>query len=340
MVAHSRGRRPPRMAALDRRARPEAVEGHGRPREATDPQQVKEAVAAGKRAAGKAEEDLDREVRQSFRADSGPQPLGLAAAARGRASPAPRPSPRWPTTPASALEMLLVCSGSTRAPGRGGRAGPVGRDGRVGARPRARPGGPARGDGRARRAGGPAGRAGRGRAGAGSREAVVTLSAELRQDARRLFGQAGAPRSGPSEGLTGVPRRCASRTPTSRSCSGATGAGAPVRGSEPVAVFGKAITSRIDGSPASSITIRSRPNAMPPWGGAPRRRARSRKPNAPPPPPPAGRSSRTPAAGPRGRGCGCCRRRSPGRSAPRRTRARAPRRGRTRASRRPPAAAR
>jgi hypothetical protein len=40
------------------------------------PEQVKEAVAAGKRAAGKAEEDLDREVRQSFRADSGPSPSG------------------------------------------------------------------------------------------------------------------------------------------------------------------------------------------------------------------------------------------------------------------------
>jgi hypothetical protein len=38
------------------------------------PEQLKEAVAAGKRAAGKAEEDLDREVRESFRANSGPRP--------------------------------------------------------------------------------------------------------------------------------------------------------------------------------------------------------------------------------------------------------------------------
>ncbi len=30
------------------------------------PQQIKEAIAAGKRAAGKAEEDLDREVREAF----------------------------------------------------------------------------------------------------------------------------------------------------------------------------------------------------------------------------------------------------------------------------------
>ena len=30
------------------------------------PEQIKEAIAAGKRAAGKAEEDLDREVREAF----------------------------------------------------------------------------------------------------------------------------------------------------------------------------------------------------------------------------------------------------------------------------------
>ena len=38
------------------------------------PEQIKEALAAGKRAAAQAEEDLDREVRESFRADSGPRP--------------------------------------------------------------------------------------------------------------------------------------------------------------------------------------------------------------------------------------------------------------------------
>lgn len=32
------------------------------------PEQVKEAIAAGKRASARAEEDLDREVRESFRA--------------------------------------------------------------------------------------------------------------------------------------------------------------------------------------------------------------------------------------------------------------------------------
>jgi len=37
------------------------------------PEQIKEALAAGKRAAAQAEEDLDREVRESFRADSGPR---------------------------------------------------------------------------------------------------------------------------------------------------------------------------------------------------------------------------------------------------------------------------
>jgi hypothetical protein len=37
------------------------------------PEQIKEALAAGKRAAAQAEEDLDREVRESFRPDSGPR---------------------------------------------------------------------------------------------------------------------------------------------------------------------------------------------------------------------------------------------------------------------------
>jgi hypothetical protein len=32
------------------------------------PEEIKEAIAAGKRAAARAEEDLDREVRESFRA--------------------------------------------------------------------------------------------------------------------------------------------------------------------------------------------------------------------------------------------------------------------------------
>ena len=57
--------------------------------------------------------------------------------------------------------------------------------------------------------------------------------------------------------------------PTSRSCSSSTGAGAPVSASAPDAVFGKAITSRIESAPARRWTIRSSPKAMPPCGGAP-----------------------------------------------------------------------
>lgn len=37
------------------------------------PEQLKEALGAGRRAAAQAEEDLDREVRESFRADPGPR---------------------------------------------------------------------------------------------------------------------------------------------------------------------------------------------------------------------------------------------------------------------------
>ena len=55
------------------------------------------------------------------------------------------------------------------------------------------------------------------------------------------------------------------------SCSwrASTGAGAPVMGSDPEEVLGKAMTSRIDDSPASSMTMRSKPRPMPPCGGAP-----------------------------------------------------------------------
>jgi hypothetical protein len=38
------------------------------------PEQLKEALEAGKRAAKQAEDDLDREVRESFRVNSGPRP--------------------------------------------------------------------------------------------------------------------------------------------------------------------------------------------------------------------------------------------------------------------------
>ena len=44
-------------------------------------------------------------------------------------------------------------------------------------------------------------------------------------------------------------------------------------------VFGKAMTSRILSVPARSMTKRSMPNAMPPWGGVPKLSASNRKPN-------------------------------------------------------------
>ena len=59
------------------------------------------------------------------------------------------------------------------------------------------------------------------------------------------------------------------RMPSSSSCCCVTGEGAPVIGSAPVFVFGKAITSRMSSSPASCATTRSRPGAKPACGGAP-----------------------------------------------------------------------
>ena len=117
-------------------------------------------------------------------------------------------------------------------------------------------------------------------------EARVTLASDLRRDARRLFGAEPQP-GGARQGR---------RTPSSRSCARRPPPGAPVSGSAPVAVFGKAITSRIDRSPASSITMRSRPRAMP----AVRRRAQAQGPQqeaelAPPPPRRRARSARRPA---------------------------------------------
>ena len=47
------------------------------------------------------------------------------------------------------------------------------------------------------------------------------------------------------------------------------GVGAPVSGSSPDAALGNAITSRIVSRPASSISVLSQPNAIPPCGGAP-----------------------------------------------------------------------
>src|SRR5215218_1601516 len=56
--------------------------------------------------------------------------------------------------------------------------------------------------------------------------------------------------------------------PSSSSCLGSTSDGASVIRSVAEAVLGKAITSRMVLRPARSITMRSRPRARPPWGGA------------------------------------------------------------------------
>src|SRR5262249_8471731 len=57
--------------------------------------------------------------------------------------------------------------------------------------------------------------------------------------------------------------------PSAGSCSGKTEAGAFVMRSMPEVVFGNAMTSRSDDAPAAIAQMRSRPRAMPPWGGAP-----------------------------------------------------------------------
>ena len=67
--------------------------------------------------------------------------------------------------------------------------------------------------------------------------------------------------------------------PASLRCCAVIGVGAPVSGSWPEAALGKAMTSRMLSRPVSSMSRRSQPNAMPPCGGGPKRRASSRKPN-------------------------------------------------------------
>ena len=54
----------------------------------------------------------------------------------------------------------------------------------------------------------------------------------------------------------------------SRNCSGDTSLGAPMSGSCAFWFIGKAMTSRMFGSSASSMTMRSMPGAMPPWGAS------------------------------------------------------------------------
>src|SRR5450631_462109 len=62
-------------------------------------------------------------------------------------------------------------------------------------------------------------------------------------------------------------------------CASLTSVGASINGSAAVWVFGNAMTSRMLSAPAISIASRSRPKAMPPWGGAPNLSASSKKPN-------------------------------------------------------------
>src|SRR5207245_11392852 len=70
-----------------------------------------------------------------------------------------------------------------------------------------------------------------------------------------------------------------SAIPNSRNCLSGAGDGASHITSDPPAVLGNGITSRIEVSPARIITRRSRPSAIPPCGGAPCCSASSRRPN-------------------------------------------------------------
>src|SRR5437763_13456925 len=71
-------------------------------------------------------------------------------------------------------------------------------------------------------------------------------------------------------GQAGCPGGCGTASiPASFRWAAVIGVGAPVSGSSPDAAFGNAITSRIVSRPASSISVLSQPNAIPPCGGAP-----------------------------------------------------------------------
>ncbi len=76
------------------------------------------------------------------------------------------------------------------------------------------------------------------------------------------FSPAGLP--GPPAAACGL-----ASTPVSLRCCAVIGAGAPVSGSCPPPDLGKAIDSRIEDAPASSVTMRSHPKAIPPCGCAP-----------------------------------------------------------------------
>ncbi len=66
---------------------------------------------------------------------------------------------------------------------------------------------------------------------------------------------------------------------SSSSCASASGDGASIIMSRPLLFFGNAIKSRIESDPPNSEHMRSKPNAIPPCGGAPYLNAPSRNPN-------------------------------------------------------------
>src|SRR5699024_5059599 len=111
----------------------------------------------------------------------------------------------------------------------------------------------------------PAGRAAGGTGEARTRRLLVRAIGE---QIRLLAHQASASSSSDSKS-----------TPASARWASVIGAGAWVSGSKPPPDFGKAMTSRIESTPASRDTMRSQPKAMPPCGGAPNLKASSRKPN-------------------------------------------------------------
>ena len=113
-----------------------------------------------------------------------------------------------------------------------------------------------------------------------------TISSRVRGRIRAASGaradsrSAAAPEKRSSPATTGrsVLRREGPEAELARARPGATGLGAPVIGSDPDWVFGKAMTSRMLSSPAKMATNRSMPTANPAWGGAPYRKAPSRNP--------------------------------------------------------------
>ena len=94
------------------------------------------------------------------------------------------------------------------------------------------------------------------------------------------------------------------RSPSSESWASSTALGAPVSRSDPLAVLGKAITSRIESRPASSTAIRSMPSASRRAAGRRSASPRAGSRSAPRPPARRCRARRRPAAGRRGGGYG------------------------------------